>query len=457
MAARIRRTTQPAAVAGVDWGNPITRALVTAFSAGGGTNPVDAVNSRPWARQYGDDYQLAPSLDGYALVNGASVNYKVTSPNNMVATAGQTVVLVVTPLASITVENQIAIADNAGWYAGTLYVGDGTNARFAAGGWSGSAQRATAPTDYVLRRRYVVASRVNASGTLDLFIDGVLVASNSATIGNLSYSRLLIVRSPSNTAKAIAFAGAAGFSRALSDLEIKSLTDDFWQLFSPVAKRVWAPAAASGNAAITQADGTSTTSSIGGSSTAAATPTGAAGTSTAASIAASATAAAALTQANGASTASTLTASATAASAVTQAAGTSTAATLTGAGLTAGASSITAADGTSTAATLAGSSVAAGAIAQANGVTTTATLAGSDGITIAAAGITAASGASTAATFAASAVAATVVIAAAGASSASLLASNAPQVIAGATVGRRMAVTGARPDRLQTAGRPARL
>jgi len=420
MAARAKRTTQPAAVTGVDWGNPITRSLVTAFSAGGGTNPVDATNFRPWARQYGDDFQLAPSIDGYALVNGASVNYKVTSPVSMIATAGQTVVVVVTPLASITVEIPFAQADNGGWYAGTMYVGDGTNPRFAAGGWSGSAQRATAPTDYVLKQRYIVASRVNPSGKLDLFIDGVLVASNSATIGNLSYARPLVIRSPSNTAKSIAYGGAAGFSRALSDFEIKALSDNFWQIFaSPSKGKRFAAGAASGTAAITQADGVSTASTLVGSSVASTTLTAAAGTSTASGITGGATAAAAITDAAGTSTANTLAGSATVAGAITQADGVSTAETLTGAGLTAGASSITPAAGTSTASTLAGSSIAESTITQANGVSTAGTLVGTDGI--ASASIIPAAGSSTAADFAASATAAAIAIAAAGASSAATL------------------------------------
>jgi len=418
MAARAKRTTQPAAVTGVDWGNPITRSLVTAFSAGGGTNPVDATNFRPWARQYGDDFQLAPSIGGYALVNGASVNYKVTSPVSMIATAGQTVVVVVTPLASITVESPFAQADNGGWYAGTMYVGDGTNPRFAAGGWSGSAQRATAPTDYVLKQRYIVASRVNPSGTLDLFIDGVLVASNSATIGNLSYARPLVIRSPSNTAKSIAYGGAAGFSRALSDFEIKALSDNFWQIFaSPSKGKRFAAGAASGTAAITQADGVSTASTLSGSSVASTTLTAAAGTSTASGITGGATAAAAITDAAGVSTASSLTGEAATATVITGAAGTSTASTIVG--FATGAGAITQAGGVTAAAALAGASVSVLGVIQAGGTSATSTLAGvvsGESVVTQASGVSTASGlagastASTAVTQASSATATSTLV-----------------------------------------------
>lgn len=190
---------------------------------------------------------------------------------------------------------------------------------------------------------------------------------------------------------------AAWLGVALSEQEAWSVLDNPWQIFQPLPNRLFFGAAtASGTAAITQADGTSTTSSLGGSSTAATTPTAAAGTSTAASLTGAATAATTLTAAAGASTASTVTGGSTAAATITQADGASTAATLTGAGLVAGASSITAADGASTAGTLAGSSVAASAI-------------------------TPAAGAATAATFAASAVAASIVVAAAGATSAATI------------------------------------
>ena len=246
------------------------------------------------------------------------------------------------------------------------------------------------------------------------------------------------------------------FSRVLTGAEIKSLSENPWQIFAPAARSIWVPVAAGGDSTITQADGTSTAGSLGGSATAATTPTQASGTSTAASIAASATAAAAVTQADGASTASTLGGSAVNAAVITQADAATTASTLTGAGLTAGASSITSAAGTSAESTLAGSSVAASDVSAAGGVSTGETLTGVAGTNIVAGSITPASGGTTASDFAASATAAAVAIAAAGASAAATLTSNGVMAVAGAMAGRRMAVTGKRPDRLQTATRPAR-
>ncbi len=246
------------------------------------------------------------------------------------------------------------------------------------------------------------------------------------------------------------------FSRVLTGAEIKSLSANPWQLFAPVQRSIWAPAAAGGDSTITKADGTSVASSLGGSATAATTPAGATGTSTAASSAASTTAAAGVTQADGASTASTLGGSAVNAAVITQADAATTASTLTGAGLTAGASSITAAAGTSAESTLAGSSVAASDVSAAGGVSTGETLTGVAGTNIVAGSITPASGGTTASDFAASATAAAVAIAAAGASAAATLTSNGVMAVAGAMAGRRMAVTGRRPDRLQTSARPAR-
>lgn len=188
------------------------------------------------------------------------------------------------------------------------------------------------------------------------------------------------------------------FARVLTAAEIKSLSANPWQLFTPVARSIWVPVAAGGDSTITQADGTSTAGSLGGSATAATTPTQASGTSTAASIAASATAAAAVTQADGASTASTLVGvastgstitqadgstvasvlagSATSSAAATQADGASTAATLTGTGLADGAAGITPAAGTSAAETLAGSSAAVSGFEGAAGASAVSVLGG---------------------------------------------------------------------------------
>lgn len=198
------------------------------------------------------------------------------------------------------------------------------------------------------------------------------------------------------------------------------------------------------SAAITQADGVSTTSTLASTSTAAAS----------------------ITQADGAATTSTMAASAVSVAAFSAATGAATAETLTGAGLTAGASGITPAAGAATTYALAGSSTAAAAITPATGVATASTVAGAatasaaitpatgaatastiatGSSTIVAASMVPAAGAATASTFAASAVAASVAIAAAGASSAQALAGSA-QAVAAIVAAAGVATTSALVD-----------
>lgn len=290
---------------------------------------------------------------------------------------------------------------------GNIYVGPLSATRYLNGTVSGATAGIYDPH---------VAIATAKSGAQRFYVNGILRGSGSA-------AETPALNTTANTSGLGEFGSVylvVFFDYVLSDSEIKAYSANPWQLFAPDARRIWVPVAAGGDSTITQADGTSTTGSLGGSATAATTPAGATGTSTAASIAASATAAAAVTQADGASTASTLGGSAVNAAVIAQADAATTASTLTGAGLTAGASSITAAAGTSAESTLAGSSVAASTVTQADGVSTAGTLTGTDGI--AAASIFPASGSSTASDFAASATAASVAIAAAGASSAATMA-----------------------------------
>ena len=295
----------------------------------------------------------------------------------------------------------------------------------------------------------------------DIYVDGVkpsytssaIAGSYTNTTTQLKLGTYYDLSGGRSGAQKIAY--ALLFKVAFSPAEMQELHANPWQLFEK--ERIFVPLTTGGDiAAITQADGISTAGTLGGAASAASTPTAADGTSTAASITASALSAAGITSADGTSTVSTLAGSAVNAAAITQADGVSTAATLTGTGLADGAAGITPATGTSTTETLAGSSAAVSSFEGAAGASVGETLTGVTGTNVVEAAISPAAGVTTASAFAASATAAAVAIAAAGASAAATLASNGAPVVAGAMAGLRMAVTGKRPDRLQTTGRPAR-
>lgn len=137
------------------------------------------------------------------------------------------------------------------------------------------------------------------------------------------------------------------------------------------------PLAASGGSVITAATGTSTTSTLAGSSTAASALTGASGASTTSSLAGASSAVSALTQASGTSTTSTLTGVGGSVAAITAASGSSATSTL--AGSSSASTAITAGAGASSTSVLAGASVAAAAITQADGSSATGSLVGSAG------------------------------------------------------------------------------
>lgn len=454
---KAQRTSQPQGQASIDRNNPITRGLIEAYLPIG-TRGVDVIAAAPMpvgvstvnvrVGKYGRASVFSSSLNArnsarmqslaecsifaIALNSGTSATTEICGYGNS-GSANPLFMLGMSPLSPTP---SFRVRDTAN-----------TNQEVSGGTWASA-------SDAIL-----CGTRSEAGNFQKMYVNGLEANTAAATaMGSVAFDRWAVGGLRRNT-DGLYLTGAvylaAVWNRALSPAEVKSLSDNPWQIFAP-ANRSWALEAPAGGSSstITQANGASTTSTLAGSSSAATTPTAAAGTSTASSITGGATAAADITGAASASTSGALAGVAVFAGAITQADGVSTAATLTGTGLTAGSSSITAAAGSSTASVLAGSSVAESAIAQASGTSTAGTLTGTDGI--AAASLVPASGGTTAAAFAASATAAAVAIAAAGASAAATLASNGAVATAGALAGNRPLVTGVRPTRLQTTARPTR-
>ena len=457
---RTPRRSQPQQLVGLDPSNKYSKRVIDGFFGTSGLTLRGKVIT--------DSANITKTVSAAGKVRRGSANAGFSFPCDLTGNNGITIVFQYVQYSRSGTQVLFEHSVNQNKNAGTFIVyTDVTASKLAFGTSAGGNYDAGAVALPALGDVVTVAVRlrftasVSASDDIKIWINGVSPAftatnNSGSTINFGNYSTYFLSRAASSLqadASASMYAVLSGFA---SDAELRELSLNPWQLFTPVARSIWVPVAAGGDSTITQADGTSTAGSLGGSATAATTPTQASGTSTAASIAASATAAAAVTQADGASTASTLGGSAVNAAVITQADAATTASTLTGAGLTAGASSITSAAGTSAESTLAGSSVAASDVSAAGGVSTGETLTGVAGTNIVAGSITPASGGTTASDFAASATAAAVAIAAAGASAAATLTSNGVMAVAGAMAGRRMAVTGRRPDRLQTSARPAR-
>ena len=355
-----KRYSQPQSGAQIDRNNPLSRGLMLAY--------LPQTNFANLAKQ------TYPLSSGYAIlatgVGRAGVN-RLAYPTRAVTWTpptglSQATVLVV---ARNLAESTANIAFDVSSGGGNEFTSYSDN-KIYSGGFSGA--------------RYVSAFAIPAGTLLSPFVYAVAGVSgnhstwlNSQKIGSASTAAFSAAASwgigtqPGGAGTNTEVYLALAWDRALSDAELKSISANPWQLFAPDSSRIWVPVAAGGDSTITQADGTSTAGSLGGSATAATTPTQASGTSTAASIAASATAAAGVTQADGASTAATLVGVASTGSTITQADGSTVASVLAGSATSSAAA--TQADGVSTVGTLAGSATAASVLSSADGSSSTST------------------------------------------------------------------------------------
>lgn len=191
----------------------------------------------------------------------------------------------------------------------------------------------------------------NAAGTLTYNIASGGWTVSSETDGNTYWSGAIAYKTVSSTSAVTVTWDDAGGSNLLGIFALK---------------------AAAGGSTITPADGVATTSTMTGSSTAAATIDDAAGVATTSTMTGSSAAAASFTAAAGVATTSTMAGEAIAVAAFVSASGQATTDTMVGASTAA--ATITSAAGQATTDTLAGSSVAAATFDDAAGIATTATM-----------------------------------------------------------------------------------
>lgn len=231
------RYQQPQAAAVIDWSNPITRGL--AFYQVGASdgvftnvsNATMAVNSGGAAKKYGGgSYLSAPNsaIGSSALTLFALVRL-TTGANNAVISIGG------------------AANDRH-----LLYVlGAGGIAMFSgqASGATGQASGGTVPSGILT----AVAGRVSGIASRDAWINGVKVGTNasSVTVGTCNTIALGAYWHSGAADGSYFLAGeediALAWNRALSDAELKSLSDNPWQLFRSLPRAMLATAAPSGS------------------------------------------------------------------------------------------------------------------------------------------------------------------------------------------------------------------
>ena len=376
---RTPRRSQPQQLVGLDPSNKYSKRVIDGFFGTSGLTLRGKVIT--------DSANITKTVSAAGKVRRGAANAGFSFPCDLTGNNGITIVFQYVQYsrsgAQVLFEHSVNQNTNAGTF---IVYTDATASKLAFGTSASSNYDAGTVALPALGDVVTVAVRlrftssVTASDDIKIWINGVSPAFTSAATtsyaGNFgNYTTYFLSRAASSLqadASASMYAVLSGFA---SDAELRELSLNPWQLFTPVARSIWVPVAAGGDSTITQADGTSTASSLGGSATAATTPAAADGTSTAASITASATAAAGVTQADGASTAATLVGVASTGSTITQADGSTVASVLAGSATSSAAA--TQADGVSTVGTLAGSATAASVLSSADGSSSTSTAAGS--------------------------------------------------------------------------------
>jgi hypothetical protein len=231
MAKKLRRTSQPQGVALVDWSNPITRGLVVTINP---ANPLQGIGGDVYTDFYGagQSFSRKYSPQGISLSNNASLNYRIGTARFEVS-KGYTTFALLTPIQNQTASAyHVLVDDTTGWVAASISIGDGTNPRFVSVQHSSPITNIAASSNYVLNKTVGVTS-VSALTSQSLYINGVLEGTAANTLANSGLGRKTTLYSPSNTADVVRTHIVLVWTRVLSPSEIKSISDNPWQIFAP--------------------------------------------------------------------------------------------------------------------------------------------------------------------------------------------------------------------------------
>jgi len=232
---RVTRTAQPQDACGIDWSNPITRGMV-GCSNGGNVAHGNAV-SRPSRRVFREG--VAFDCTGTEFIDFGPV-FNNTGHATLVALCNADSETPASGAASdlISVGDRLTIRMGTGLFPrrATFYSFDGANWQEIAG------------ADADLNQTCFFAG-VHSGTRNAVFLKTSSLFAKSDTSANprAATAQPLRVGLSAETFRSLngGVLFAAAFRRALSDAEIKSLSDNPWQIFAPDSKALWTPAAAS--------------------------------------------------------------------------------------------------------------------------------------------------------------------------------------------------------------------
>lgn len=273
-------TQQPQQACEIDWSNPITRGLVYAFKPDGtprSNGAVSPIRSAFLSSNGSDLIQITSAGVGFSS-NG--FNELTHSLSRVAATASANLTQICVFTARNSSNSQIILANlsSAGGMANGFFIGNGSS--FCLKADTVPSAGAISSSALSVGKVYVGAY-TSKVGRQELFLNGISQGTTASATTHSQALNRFVSRANRNP-----IALFVSFSRVLSDAEIKALSDNPWQIFKPIPRRIFAQVSASGGATITTNLGTATASGLTATLTQASTLIATQGTATASGLSA---------------------------------------------------------------------------------------------------------------------------------------------------------------------------
>lgn len=236
-------TSQPQQAVGIDWGNPLARGLVDWRSPTCGLSMVSTNGT------------IKTTRNGVAFSgNGAGVSgwYGVVNSGAINAANPATILALVIGASGNTDARAYSIAASTGYF---FQIGSGatTSSKLRIVYRSPSKDLIGGETSSIVFENGVphVAALRYTPGLLESFVDGkadltLADTASGTTSGTLWASTNTLWRGSAATQNNTSVVLGLFWSRALSDAEIKSISQNPWQIFKPIPRRIFASAPTAG-------------------------------------------------------------------------------------------------------------------------------------------------------------------------------------------------------------------
>ena len=233
------RTSQPQEIAQIDWSNPITRGLSIA-AVPYGTTMRDAVSGAVMTTSGGPTAEVNKSGRVFKTVSGSSqYGYFPCSISNVPFT-----LFVQHTLDSSATGAIISLSTTSGSERHVLFYGSvvgSYSTSYIPNIGSGTVSNISSPTGTVQTAGIVARSAISNS----VFCNGVIANTGTNTFTGSGIVDRLYISTRMNISAGVfssqQVSVATAFNRALSDAEVKSLSQNPWQIFKPIQKPIFVP------------------------------------------------------------------------------------------------------------------------------------------------------------------------------------------------------------------------